>query len=181
MASNQQVRIGVVILIAIAVAVGAWLILGHDSKGKKKQNARTYKAIGPLALHQSGLMARALTLGQPMYWAGPKPGFRYEFWRTSKGYIYVRYLPKGVHVGSDGKKYLVIGTYYVPGAVQALKKESKGRGVQGPHGSYIYARPKDPKSVLIAWPGKPYEVEVYSPHASESATIAESDQVKSVG
>jgi hypothetical protein len=178
---SQQLRIGILVVVAAIVGVGLWLALSHNSGKKKvKQHPRT-SAIGPLALSQTGLMAHTLAVGQPVYWAGPKRGVRYEFWRLTNDNIYIRYLPHGVRNGAPGKKYLIIGTYPFSNAYNALKKISKNRGVSGPRGSYIWARPNDPRSVLIAWPKVPYEVEVYDPSATKAATIAESGQVKPVG
>ncbi|HEY2355204.1 MAG TPA: hypothetical protein VGH79_09945 [Gaiellaceae bacterium] len=60
-------------------------------------------------------------------------------------------------------------------------KASNGKGVTGPDGSYIWARPKDPKSVLVAWPKVSEELEVYDPLPTTTATIAESGKLTPVG
>ena len=118
-------------------------------------------------------------MDQPVYWAGPKKGYHYEFWRLKNGRIFVRYLPLGTKAGAPGKKYLIIGTYWAPGAYKAFKKG--GNFEKGPRGSVIWTGPKAPHSVYVAWPGKNYEVEVYHPNASKAARIAADGSVAPVG
>ena len=48
------------------------------------------------------LEAVAKSLGHPVYWAGPRKGVTYELTRTTDGKVYIRYLPRGTHVGDDG-------------------------------------------------------------------------------
>jgi hypothetical protein len=86
-----------------------------------------------------------------------------------------------VKAGAPGKNYLIIGTYPLPHAYKSLKKLAKGKGVKGPNGSFIWQRTGAPNSVYVVWPKVPYEIEVYDPHPSKSASIAESGQVKTVG
>jgi hypothetical protein len=116
-----------------------------------------------------------------MYWIGPKKGFHYEFTRTTKNLIYVRYLPKGVKAGKKPAQLLIVGTYPMDHAYARLKRGAKGRVVAGKNGSIVWVRTDDPKSVYIAWPHIPYEVEIYYPNASKAAKIAESGQVGTVG
>jgi hypothetical protein len=174
-------RIVIVALVVVAAVVGVvlWLVLGHNTK--KHHQGPITTAIGPLALTENKLLVRALAIGQPMYWAGPKQNVRYEFRRLTNDKIYVRYLPKGVGVGKDCGKCLTIATYPFSNAYNALKKVTNNRGVSGPHGSYIWQNRKDPRSVLIAWPKVPYQVEVYAYRATTSAQLAESGQIHTVG
>ena len=56
----------------------------------------------PLLMSPAELRAEASLIGQPIYWAGPRKGYEYEFQRTSNGYVYVRYLPRGLPAGATG-------------------------------------------------------------------------------
>jgi hypothetical protein len=125
-------------------------------------------------------MARASAVGQPFYWAGPKKGFHYEFQRLSNDNIYVRYLPKGVPAKGKPGKLLIIATYPMSHAYTRLIKGAGGRGVAGPHGSFVWVRTGAPQSVYVTWPHVPYEVEVYNPNPRKSARIAESGEVSPV-
>jgi len=73
-----------------------------------------------------------------------------------------------------------VATYPVPNAYQALKKGAKNKGSTGSGGSYVFARPNNPSSVLVAWPKVPYEVEVYSPSSTEAASVAASPKLRPV-
>jgi hypothetical protein len=175
---NQQLRIGILVVVAALVGIGLWLAFGNSSN-KKKHHGSLTSAIGPIALSKNELSNKANIVDQPVYWAGPKKGYHYEFWRLRNGRIFVRYLPVNVAAGAPGKKYLIIGTYFLPGAYQALKKGDNF--VKGKQGSVIWTDPKKPSSVYIAWPGRKYEVEVYHPNARKAAKIAADGSVTPVG
>jgi len=178
---RQQLIIAGVVILAVVAGIALWLT--HSTKHKKHHPTgnNSFTAIGPKALNKVELSAEALAIGEPVYWAGPMPGFHYEFWRLKNDNIYVRYLPKGVKAGAPGKSYLIISRYPFPQAYKRLKKQAHNKGVTGPGGSFIWPRPGYPKSVYIAWPKVPYEIEVYDPHPSKAITVAESGQVKTVG
>ena len=134
----------------------------------------------PVLLSPAQLRAQAALLGQPFYWAGPRKGYEYEFQRTSNGYVYVRYLRPGLLAGTAGR-FLTISTYPFVGAFKAVKTEGKGDAAAGPGGSIVYVRAGDPTSVLIAFRGVPYEIEVYDPRPPVSVTVARSGRVQPVG
>ncbi|MDX6479597.1 MAG: hypothetical protein QOG85_107 [Gaiellaceae bacterium] len=134
----------------------------------------------PVLMSAAQLEAEAKFLGQPIYWAGPKKGYVYEFQHTSAGYVYVRYLPRGIPVGDPGT-HLTVATYPFKGAVKGVKGASKGKWTKGPDGSVLYVRNDHPGSVLMAFPGVPYEIEVYDPRPASSAFIAQSGDVRPVG
>ena len=54
----------------------------------------------PTAASVDQLNALAARLGHPIYWAGPKAGYRYELTQTSTGKVFIRYLPDG----SEGRR-----------------------------------------------------------------------------
>ena len=182
-AGNQQLRIALLVVVAAVVGVGLWLAFGHSSKNKKKQGGSpaVTTAIGPVALSERQLRDKNTIINQPMYWAGPKQGYHYEFWRLKSDRIFVRYLPQNVKAGAPGAHYLIVGTYPLPGAYGALKKLANGKGVSGPNGSLVWVRPGYPKSVYIVWPKVNYEVEVYNPNPSKALQIAKSTQIQTVG
>ncbi len=176
---SQQLRVLLLVVVIAAVGVGAWLAFFHSSK-HHKHNLTT--AIGPRSLSVDGLRAEAATIGTPIYWIGPKRGYRYEFTRTTKDRLYIRYLPKGVGAGKKEGQLLIVATYPWYKPYKALHKASKGRGVTGPDGSFIIpARPGDTKSVLVAYPKAAFEIEVYDPTPGRAATIAEQGKLTTVG
>ena len=136
-------------------------------------------AAGPVALSQSQLETQASTLGEPIYWAGPQKAAHYEYTRLRQK-VWIRYLPEGVTVNQKPGQLLIVGTYPLPDAYDALKKLTTGRTMAGPNGSLLWLGPDNPKSVYIAWPGVSYEVEVYDPIPAKALSIAKSGQVAPV-
>ena len=134
----------------------------------------------PVLLSPAQLRAEAALLGQPIYWAGPRKGYEYEFQRRSNGYAYVRYLQPGLLAGATGK-FLTIATYPFAKAFKGVEKASHGSATGGPGRSIVYVRPDNSGSVLMAWPGVPYEIEVYAPRGAVSAATALSGRVRPVG
>jgi hypothetical protein len=175
---QQQIRIAVLVILALVIGIVLWLVLGHHSKKPNKPQNLT-KALGPWALSAQKLHNEAAIIGQPIYWAGPRKHVHYEFWRTTNNRIYIRYLPKGKHAGDPSTKYTIISTYQVPQAYEAVSK-LKG-AIKGPGGAAVWVRPTDPHSVLVAWPSVPFEVEVYDKNPANAASIAQSGQLTTVG
>ena len=183
--NQNQLRIAVLVVIAAIVGVGLWLALGNnDSKKKNGKNNKPpvtlVKNIGPVLQTPVEMGARALTLSQPIYWAGPKKNMGYEFWRVPNKNIFVRYLPAGVKAGEDCPKCLIVGTYPLLDAYNSLKKQSDNKGTPGPDGSYVWQPSDNKTSVYIAWKRIPYEVEVYNKNPQKAATIALSGDVQPI-
>jgi len=133
----------------------------------------------PVVMSPAELRAEAQLLGQPIYWAGPRKGREYEFQRTSIGYVFVRYLPRGLSAGAAGN-FLTIGTYPYVGAFKAVKATGNGNATAGPGGSILYVRPDHRGSVLMAFHRVPYEIEVYDPRLATSVAVARSGRVRPV-
>ena len=169
----------------IAVVLVMTGCLGGGGKGHPPPPATTTQkrvtAVGPEFLSPAGLADAAAHLKQTIYWVGPLKGDSYEFTRTSNGDAYVRYLPKGVNVGTKRTGYLIVATYPFSGAYAGLKKAAGSKGVSGPGGRLVYVRPNDPKSVLVAFPGVEAQIEVYDPRPARSLQVAKSVQLKPVG
>jgi hypothetical protein len=178
-ASGWRVRVGALIAVAAIGGIVAWLVLGRTSSNK----ASTVKVtpIEPVALSDSGLATLAKTVGQPIYWAGPRNGYLYELRRTSNGDVYVRYLPPGVEAGAPGAKYLTVATYPFPGAFQALKRVTDGRQISIPGGGVALIDSTYKKSLHLAYPKVDYQVEVFDPSAARALAVARSGRVQPAG
>jgi hypothetical protein len=135
----------------------------------------------PVLISASEIKAASKLLRQPIYWDGPRKGFHYEFTRTTTGYSYVRYLPRGVHAGDPRAKFLIVATYPYRGAYAALKKYAHGKFGSGADGSIYFVHPGYPKSVYIAWPKVNFEIEVYDPKPAVAKSIAASGSVVAIG
>jgi hypothetical protein len=149
----------------------AWLFVRHGDNGSKKSPLPARAQA--VAVSPGGLVTLSNTSGQPIYWAGPKSGDTYELTKASDGRVWVRYLPPGVAVGSTSP-YLTVGTYPLGNAYAVTRRLERKKGstqVNAPGRAVAFYT--TPTNVYVAFPGVPYQVEVYSPSASEAqATVA---------
>ena len=91
-ASNKRVRVAAILALAVAVALGAWLVFKGDDQGTEPSRAPAS------AVSATELRALPNELGHEVFWAGAKPGFTYELTQTTQGNVFLRYLPAGVKV-----------------------------------------------------------------------------------
>jgi hypothetical protein len=166
---------------AVAVAVVLWLVF----RGGDGEPAPVVDKTGPgaVAVSPAGLSALAATLGHPIYWLGRKPGVTYELARTGAGAVFVRYLPSGVAPGAK-RAYLTIATYPFRGAFAAVRRTA-ARNPKGTirlsGGGLAVVDAGYPKSIHVAYPGVPYQVEVFDPSPARARAIVSSGTVKAVG
>ncbi len=162
----------VVLAVAVAAAAGVvgWLLL----RGHSQATSVPAPDSGPALVSQTQLERLASSLDHPLYWAGPKSGYSYELTNTTGGRTYVRYLPSGVRAGDRRANFLVVGTYAQPGAFADLKRVAKRHGsvslgIAG-DGLAVFS-PAKPTSVYFGYPGKGYQVEVYSPSGQTARSL----------
>jgi hypothetical protein len=164
----QLVVLGVAV--AVAAAVVAWLLV----RGQGHTTALPAPDGGPALVSQAQLERLAGSVDHPVYWAGPKHGYSYELTRTSGGRVFVRYLPTGVRAGDTRPNFLVVGTYEQQGGFADLKRVVKRHGsvsfgLDG-DGRAVFNTAK-PTSVYFGYPGKAYQVEVYSPSGQTARSL----------
>jgi hypothetical protein len=173
-------RIGAVVVLAAAVAVVVWLVLKDDDHSSVPVPARAT----PVAATPAVLERLSRELGQPIYWAGERPGYTYEVTRTSQGDTYVRYLPPGVSLGDQKPDYVTVGTYPFTNAYRALKRRAGRRGsiVHRLSGGGIAVIGRDhPNSVYVAYRGRPFQVEVYARSITRASRLVTSGRLQPVG
>jgi hypothetical protein len=171
-------RVGAVIAIALVAGFIVWLVV-RDGDSSSTAPAPRADAV-PVSLE--GLKTLARAVGRPIYWAGPMHGFTYELTKTSDDRVYIRYLPAGVSVGTE-TAYLTIGTYPVGNAFAATNKVSReDDSVRIPidDGGVAFYSKNAPTNVYFAYRGADYQVEVYSPSASQAQQLVESGRVRPV-
>ena len=176
---GPRTGVGAVIALAVVAGVIAWVVSGRDDNSSTAGPVAS--TIKPVALNTSGLATLAGTVGQPIYWAGPRTGYLYELSRTDNGNVYIRYLPPGVKAGAKGAKYLIVATYPFSDALAALEKVEGGRGIQVPGGGLALVDEKYPKSVHLAFPNVNFQVEVFDPSPKRALAVATSGQVRPAG
>ena len=180
---NLRIRVGAVVALAIAVGLIAWAVIGggdNNSSSSSRQTPASGTPTGHIGLTVQGLLDMQATLRQPIYWAGPKPGYTYEFTREANGRVFVRYLPPGIKVGAPGGGYLVIATYPFPDTFKILRDGAKGAGFTVPGGGFGVVDSGYAKSVHMAFPGVDYQIEVYDPSPARALEVASSGRVAPV-
>jgi hypothetical protein len=187
-AGSRRLRTSAVLALALAVAVGAWLLTrgaGHSTPAvpaaQAERTVGTVAPLGPVALTADGLKTLSAALRQPIYWAGAEAGDRYEFTETAKGYVYVRYLPSGVEVGDPRSDFLIVSTYPFPNALAALKAVADGAGRTLANGAFALPSRTYAKSVHLAYPDVGYQIEVYDPDPARARQVALSGRVRAIG
>jgi len=168
------------VAVAAAASVVAWLAL----RGTSDATPAIAPNGGPALVSQAQLESLAGSLDHPIYWAGPKNGYSYELTRLTGDRTYVRYLPTGVRAGDPRASYLVVGTYAQPGSFANLKRASKQKGSVSlgiPGDGLAIFSPARPTSVYFGYPGKGYQVEVYSPSGQNARSLVLGGKITPVG
>jgi hypothetical protein len=174
---TRRFRAGSAVVLVLAVAVILWLVL-RDTGGSSSSLSSSATAVST-----DQIKTLAASVRHPVFWVGPQTGYTYELTRTSKGSIFIRYLPQGVKVGTKDP-FLTVATYPFPGAYEATRKLAKQtgstsipiahRGVAVPSKSY-------PQSVHAAYPGVDYQIEVYDPTAGTATNLATTGRLAAFG
>jgi len=170
-----HLRLVIIGIAAAGVLLCAWLLVIRDtgsSSGSK-----------PVASSARDIHALPDSVGHAVYWAGARPSVTYELTRTSRGYVYIRYLPQGVEVGDKRPDFLTVGTYPKPNAYASIEKAAKRKGeivrTIG-NGGLAVAAPERPQSVYFAFPGSDLLVEVYDPSAAKALQAVVSGKVTQI-
>jgi hypothetical protein len=126
------------------------------------------------------LRTLAGAVSQPIYWAGPRKGYLYEFRQDANGNVYVRYLPPGVAAGAPGAKYLTVATYPFKGAFAALKNLKNARPFTVPGRGIAVVSAKYRKSIHLAFPKVDFQVEVFDPSPARVLQLVSSGRIRPV-
>jgi hypothetical protein len=168
-------------LAAAAAIVGGLLLkeLLEDDGKEKPAPAKTVTAASVEEIQQL-----PGSVGHPVYWAGPRPGFTYELTRTRRGDIYLRYLPPGVELNDNRPSFLTVGSYPVPRAIETARSRAQRpgafrRSIAGD--GIVFSVPRKPKSVFFAYPRLDYLYEVYDPTPLRARRLVLSGRIRPVG
>jgi hypothetical protein len=149
----------------------------------KSGKLTTLGGSGAKAASLGDLRSLARSVGHPVYWVGSRRGTTYELIRASRGKIIIRYLPRGVEVGTQ-RPYLSVATYPFPGAfraIEALSKQKDQVAIRLRDGGLAVFDRAYPKSIHLAYPGSEYQVEVFHPSSTRVRKLVSSGQVSTIG
>jgi hypothetical protein len=177
-ARTPRFRITAVVVILLVGGIIAWLALRNTSSSSSQSRVTQAAAVTPTQIN-----SLASSSHHPVFWLGSRSGQTLELTQSPNGTIFIRYLPKGVEIGSPNP-YLTVATYPFPGAYAGLSKVAKQAGETsipiGNHGIALVSS-SYPDSVHIAFPGVDYQVEVYDPTPGNATALVASGEVKAVG
>jgi hypothetical protein len=178
--ATGRLRLGAVLAVALGAAFLIWLlaIKGDDNGGSSSKTAKSVKEASI-----ADLKALPASVGHDVYWAGPRPGYRYELTKTNDGKLYIRYLPAGVQLNDKRPEFLTVGTYLYPHAFNIVKAYSRGAAAfkaKLPGGGLAYARKDIPRSVYFAYPGSDYLQEVYDRSPKRARGLVTRGQVRPI-
>jgi hypothetical protein len=174
---RTQIRVGAVLALAAVAAFVIWLLVRGDDGKTQKQSPSNARAVSEQTLR--GLRS---TLGRPIYWAGPRSGTTYELTQTKGGRVFIRYLPKGVEVGTS-KPYLTVATYRVKNAIAATERAARQSGsvrVQARDGAVAFYRRSRPTNVYLAFPESGAQIEVFAPSGKEAQRLVSRHRIQAL-
>src|SRR5206468_9893075 len=119
------------------------------------------EATQPIQVTVNRLLQLGGVVGHPVYWAGARPGKKYELTIDNNQNIFIRYLDPGVPVGSKDGSSLTVGTYPVPNATAALRGQADKPGAStdsAPGGGFVLTSADAPQSAYVAYPNSDYQI-----------------------
>ena len=129
------------VVLGVGAAMVAYLLVGNDDTTARHRSRLFHRppscnrrclAIPARVVAQQELKAEASTSDHPIYWAGPRPGVRYEFTRSTDGRTYVRYLTDGAKVGDPNcRSFLRSRPIRRRGASTRSSRKRRRRGTRG--------------------------------------------------
>ncbi len=168
--------LGVALAVAVLVVAVVLLVADGDDEPERRLGV-------PSEVSAEQLRDFAEEEDRPVYWAGEISGTKLELTETSRGYVYVRYLPDLAPIGDDKPNYTTVATYPQRGAFAAARRAARRRGnvsrdVPG-GGVAVWSRSR-PRSVYLAFPEANYLIEVFHPRATEARELALSGQIQRI-
>ncbi len=128
MRAPPRLRVGAAVAIALPAGFVTWLVLRPGPDSQAVSQVAPASAV-PRLVPAAQLRAHAAALGHPLYWAGRRPGLRYELTEAGGGRTYIRYLPLNVAAGDRRPQFLAIGTYARQDAFSETEAAGRRPGV----------------------------------------------------
>jgi hypothetical protein len=183
-------RVGAVLAVGIAAAIVAWVLIDRSNNNSSQSSGvvtlptvtTSGQVTRPSIRSVAELQTLAKTSAVPLYWAGDRAGTRLEFTRAPTGAIFVRYLPPGVAAG-DLRPYLTIATYPTPHGfteIQASAKSARTKTIHLAGGGLAVYDTSTPTNVHLAYPGQPYQIEVFAPGSGTATALVSNGAIRPI-
>lgn len=155
------------VAVLISAMVTALLVFGATSLfSNNSSSPSSESSAGQMALTEAELKSVVANLNSVVYWVGPLENAKYTLDVTDAGAAFVRYLPNGEGANDTAKNYLIVATYRVNAAYDAVKtagNEQDGIGLLTSDGAAVYYNKNAATNVYLAYPGQDLQIEVFDP------------------
>jgi hypothetical protein len=131
-----------------------------------------------VALSAEELRDAVADTGQTIYWVGPEENAKYTLENFGEASTFIRYLPDGGGVDDTREIYLVVATYFVNNAYEAIRaagEEQDSVGLISPDGAAIYYSKRAPNNVYMAFPNQNIQIEIFDPTPGRAIVLATTD------
>jgi hypothetical protein len=174
-------RLGIATGVAIAIAVGVFVIADN---GSSSTNASGLRAGVPRIMTVAQLSSFAARASGPIYWVGPgHPTTHLEVTTTSKDDVFIRYLTGAAAAGDPRAIFTTVGTYGLADAYKVVLHDSRLKGatsVTVPGGGIAVNGDRAPHSYYVAFPGQNFVAEVFNPSLRYARRLVQSGQLTRV-
>ncbi len=161
--------------VLVTAMVTALLVFGAISLfSNGSSTSSTQSSEGQLALSEDELKSVVANLNSVVYWVGPLDNAKYTLDVTDAGAAFVRYLPNGEGANDTAKNYLIVATYRVNAAYDAVKtagNEQDGIGLMTSDGAAVYYNKNAATNVYMAYPGQDLQIEVFDPSPGKALQL----------
>jgi hypothetical protein len=165
--------------VILAIALVVVLVLGFIALPPNNESANlgagtfpdqtVSKITGSQSLSENELRGAAALLATPIYWVGPRAGYRYVLDVSTPGLIVVRYIPEG-QSPTTSDLYTAVGTYSVADAYKVTRERAEQGGnfvsVSNGDGAIGFYDSTSPRNVYLAFPDVDIQIEVFDPRES---------------
>ena len=190
---RKGVRVGAVLALAFAAAFVAWLVLERVDDQTSSVAGTTAPASTPTTpavaearpaiASVAELRKAAASSAVPVYWVGARDGTRIELTRAPGGTVIVRYLPPKNRAGAAGS-FLTIATYSRPNGyreVRTVSAKPSATTIKLAGGGIAVYSSDEPTNLNLAYPGQPYQIEVFAPERGLARRLVSGGEVRPVG
>jgi hypothetical protein len=156
-------------MVTVLLAFGAFSLFSNNSSTSTTQSTE-----GQLPLTEAELKSVVANLNSVVYWVGPLDNAKYTLDVTDAGAAFVRYLPNGEGANDTAKNYLIVATYRVNAAYDAIKtagNEQDGIGLMTSDGAAVYYNKNAATNVYMAYPGQDLQIEVFDPSPGKALQL----------
>ena len=174
-AQIQSIDTKIWVTVLITAMVTSLLTLGISSLFSGSSSPTVAQtAGGQMALTEDELKSVVANLNSVIYWVGPLENAKYTLDVTDAGAAFVRYLPNGEGANDTAKNYMIVATYQVNAAYDAVKtagNEQDGIGLMSADGAAVYYNKNAATNVYLAFPGQNLQIEVFDPSPGKALQL----------